>query len=295
MLHHHASPILGDSVDSSARFYVRAHAGADIAELGGTLRGPKCEFARTLPAEYSLRQATVESNRLNLAEVLVTDPCYWTPSLPYLYELQLTVTKRSGETFLHTEEIGLRRWSANGRNLILERRRIVLRGLHISNVSVEQLQEARAADSALLVAHPGDHLCAEASRLGVMLLAVLTDVGDALADELARFSWFPAVMMVLVSGAQVKSLVRSPSNLIAQIVAGDMLSDTVANSSVDAIAVEIAAGESPPTMVASVRKPVIAIRTGTAYAEMLAARAVCDRLQAELSPEFDLAGYFVTP
>jgi hypothetical protein len=32
-----------------------------------------------------------------------------------------------------------------------------------------------------------------------------------------------------------------------------------------------------------------------AYADFDEARAACDRLQAELAPEFDLAGYFVAP
>jgi hypothetical protein len=60
----------------------------------------------------------------------------------------------------------------------------------------------------------------------------------------------------------------------------------------DVVAVELAAEERPPSWMASLGKPVIAIRRGGAYANLHEARAACDRLQAELAPEFDLAGYF---
>jgi hypothetical protein len=60
----------------------------------------------------------------------------------------------------------------------------------------------------------------------------------------------------------------------------------------DAYAIELQSGERPPTWAATCDKPVIVIRNDL-EAEIRTARMSCDKLQAELAPEFDLAGYFV--
>ena len=62
---------------------------------------------------------------------------------------------------------------------------------------------------------------------------------------------------------------------------------------VGAIVAKLDDGERPPRWMATCGRPVVAIRRGAAYAGFEEARIACDRLQAELAPEFDLAGYFV--
>ena len=56
---------------------------------------------------------------------------------------------------------------------------------------------------------------------------------------------------------------------------------------------ELQPGERPHAALAHCTLPVIAIRRGESYADFTTARAACDRLQAQLSPEFNLAGYFI--
>ena len=64
-------------------------------------------------------------------------------------------------------------------------------------------------------------------------------------------------------------------------------------SGVAVIVAMLADGERPPAWMAACGRPIVAIRRGAAYADFEKARADCDRLQAALAPEFDLAGYFV--
>ena len=51
--------------------------------LRGVLRGPFCETARTLPAEFPFH-AMLPAKR-PAAEAVVPDPCFWSPELPHFY------------------------------------------------------------------------------------------------------------------------------------------------------------------------------------------------------------------
>jgi hypothetical protein len=81
---------VGDVSDMEARVYARFQPAMDerLGKQGpivlrGTLRGPYCERARTLPAEYLFRD--LEPAQSGLAEAVVTDPCLWSEDLPHVY------------------------------------------------------------------------------------------------------------------------------------------------------------------------------------------------------------------
>ena len=61
--------------------------------LRGTLRGPYCERAHTLPAEIAFRD--LGPKEMGMAQAIVPDPCVWSPELPHLY--QVDVEARQGE------------------------------------------------------------------------------------------------------------------------------------------------------------------------------------------------------
>jgi hypothetical protein len=63
--------------------------------LHGTLRGPFCETARTLPALIMFRATATDPLT---AEAIVPDPCVWSSELPHLY--QADVEARQGERVL---------------------------------------------------------------------------------------------------------------------------------------------------------------------------------------------------
>jgi hypothetical protein len=112
---------VGDVNNVEGRVYARytgpaaggqEHAGHQPIRLRGTLRGPYCERAHTLPAEFTFRD--LGPKKTGLAEVIVPDPCTWSHDLPHLYQADVEVYR--GETVLaeYHGRIGLR--EATGEN-----------------------------------------------------------------------------------------------------------------------------------------------------------------------------------
>jgi hypothetical protein len=91
----------------------------DRIEISGTLRGPFCDAARTLPAEYSFRpvtehgldasQAVAPHANQVVAEVIVTDPCLWSPDLPHVYHVDVEVRQVGRVLATFHGQVGLRR------------------------------------------------------------------------------------------------------------------------------------------------------------------------------------------
>jgi beta-galactosidase/beta-glucuronidase len=97
---------VGDVNDVEAR--VCAHfTGEGIVRLSGTLRGPYCETARTLPAEIAFRPA--EGSGVATAEVCVPDPCVWTEEVPHMYQVDLEARQGNKLVAEYHGRIGLRR------------------------------------------------------------------------------------------------------------------------------------------------------------------------------------------
>jgi Glycosyl hydrolases family 2 len=76
--------------------------------LRGTLRGPYCERAHTLPADFPFRQLSGEQP---VAEAVVTDPCLWSEELPHLYRAEVEAVRGDATVAEYHGEIGLRRTS----------------------------------------------------------------------------------------------------------------------------------------------------------------------------------------
>ena len=99
--------VVGDVTDVEARVIARYRGTTDGVTLRGTLRGPFCEKARTLPAEFTFQYFGNRGG--NQIETVVSDPCMWTPEMPHLYEADLEA-RRDGELVAEYHgSIGLRR------------------------------------------------------------------------------------------------------------------------------------------------------------------------------------------
>lgn len=277
------SLIVGERSEQHARILLTARENSSIAEITGTLRGPYCEFAKTLTADFALKPSNAGS-----VEVLVIEPCYWTPQLPFWYDLRLKLRMQDGSEREELLPAGIKRFYCEGRNFRLESKRIVLRGLRLHSPTKNDLQQARECETALVVENPTAEVCHAASRLGVPLVVDLRNSTGPFDETISMLEWYPAVMLVLVSVEQspASSLRR---NFVAVCVNAK---EQQPNVECAAFAVELTSGERPPSWLATCGKPVIAIRKD-ATSEISTARAGCDSLQAELTPEFDLAGYFV--
>ncbi len=225
----------GEATDAEARVYARLPADGpfDGCQLTGTLTGPECRFAKTLPATFSFRD--LGAGHGLLAEAIVTEPCFWTPDLPFLYrctvELRMTgaggaadapvYTSSSAVMTPHTEDgnlsvassrrsvrstlverlFGIRRFGAIGRSLYLDGKRWVARGVCRARADVSELTAAREASAALRVPAPNDAFCLEASRLGVPLFVDLDADAASLLPEIRRLAQWPSVFAIILDSS----------------------------------------------------------------------------------------------
>jgi hypothetical protein len=93
--------------DVEARVLARYLGPSDNTSLRGTLRGPFCETARTLPAEFPFRS---RSNKdATEAEAIVPDPCMWSAEMPHLYRVDVEAVQADRVVADYHGTIGLRR------------------------------------------------------------------------------------------------------------------------------------------------------------------------------------------
>jgi hypothetical protein len=74
--------------------------------LCGTLRGPYCKLARTLPAAFAFRDL---GTKPGLAIVTIPDPCVWSRELPHLYHVDVEARQDDRVIAAYHGQIGLRR------------------------------------------------------------------------------------------------------------------------------------------------------------------------------------------
>lgn len=280
--------------ESQATLGLADLSGGAYRSFSGTVTGPKCRYSRTLPATFQVPSCICEADASQMTQAMLPDPCYWTPKLPFLYDCSLDIKHSNGNTEAASHTLGLKRWEIDGDSFFLERKRFVLRGIAVRHESEVDLEEAHEAELAVMVPSPSEVFLQEASERGVMVIADTRDCDDELTRLLLGFSWQPAVAIVVpqpnacyVPHSQILGAILSAS----QNAASNLRDSDWAKAAI----VELETGQKPPDEIQQLNKPVIAIRRGVEYADLTAARAACDRLQAELAPEFDLAGYFVAP
>lgn len=85
-------------------------------QFQGTLYGPVSPTGRTLPARHAFR--CIEREGTWLAEALIPDPCFWSPSQPLAYEYQIEIQDGGAAQGLWAGQLGLRRVGLLGPNLV---------------------------------------------------------------------------------------------------------------------------------------------------------------------------------
>ena len=166
---------LGPASESAATLYVEVPLSGDQPlgpawRLTGVLRGPRSRYARTLPAVYPLHDLGREPTWL--AEARVTEPCYWSPESPMLYDL--AVELRNGDAVVARVEqtTGLVRRAWRDDAFWLDGRRRTLRAWRPAADAGGSPAQLREHDLALwwdAPASPSDELLADASEHGVLV------------------------------------------------------------------------------------------------------------------------------
>ena len=129
-------PLLGRADDMRAEVWLRCTPPSPgTAAIGpalvvsGTLVGPECSTAATLPTTVSLVDQGAVEGQPPLARGICTEPGFWTPELPNLYRAEVTLRRGDDVVASGRRMIGLRRLGVKGRSLSLDGRRYVPRGV----------------------------------------------------------------------------------------------------------------------------------------------------------------------
>jgi beta-galactosidase/beta-glucuronidase len=94
-------------VEATIRVSYRG-AASESAAIRGTLRGPYCERAHTLPADYPFHASAGESAT---AKAVITDPCLWSEELPHVYHANVEAVHGEEVVAEYHGVVGLRRTS----------------------------------------------------------------------------------------------------------------------------------------------------------------------------------------
>jgi hypothetical protein len=294
--------VWGETTAAHAHLYFRATSETkNIANLTGTLYGPESLYAKTLPARFSLR--TLKPGSDLLAELVVPDPCFWTPDSPLTYQLDMQWQDATDKTNDVSRLVGIRHWGIDRTVLRLLGRRTVLRGLNVGSgsLSQEQISQAHETQLTLIVHQPDEACCETASRIGAGLIADLRGVGEwpVISSHLARIRRWPSILMVIVDPAQVAAEnqfatgvpilqpLKSTDGEIASWANGGLIELNESNPLPAQYTNRL------PVRFTKIEKPLLVIRRNQQTLELTTVRQACDRLQSDLAPQLDLAGYFV--
>jgi hypothetical protein len=253
------------------------------------VRGPHCLYSTTLPA--TLRLTDAGPGKTLLAKALVPDPCYWSPELPFLYDVHVEL-KQGGDVIATADRLlGLRDFGPRGRFFYNQGKRRVIRATNSVHPDYDMLAW-HDTPLDLFLSNPSDAVCEEASRTGVMILASPGSVNDGhdVRQQVRRLARHAAVAIVGLSADELPllpELRQLAPNLVyaSDDCQGDLAADCIASTVFDS--------EGFARQFATRDVPVIALTRVDIQGPPDALRAACDGLQAQLAPRGDFAGYAV--
>jgi len=327
--------VLGRADDMRAEVWLRCAVergattgAAPVLVASGTLTGPECSTAATLPTTVVLVDQGWVEGQPALARGVCTEPGFWTPELPNLYRAEVTLRRGDEVVAAGRRMVGLRRLGVKERSFWLDGRRYVPRGVphrpdpaglaalrELSAVAVIDDVPWEGDVSSIDVLAKLDDTLTSADRDGVAVVLRLAassgarvDPGE-IAERIAAWGAHPSVFLVIlprsippadVGGSRVSQrrgtllVGREVDGLEPPPVSADGLDAWVVMLPPDGVPHE--AWQHPPKL------PLVAAITAPAPSHPAAARAECDRLQARLAAwgsheagrAWDWAGYLVT-
>ena len=288
----------GELTPARATVYARLEGleNTDGLSLNGFVRGPRCFYSTTLLSTYPLSDAGPGPSLL--AKALVTDPCYWSPETPNIYDV--TVELRRGQDVIASEvrQIGFRSISIDGKNLTLDGKIWIPRGVPFDLVNEESLEHFRDTGTMVILESLNSALLQEASSQGVWAaVRVRPEEGEfsgmSFSAIVRRLSQFPAVAFAIAEPKSPDSIPppTTPTNIrIGQYISPDrrvqstkwgefvVATDWLIKSQ------QVATHKTMPLIAAAERN----IKFPFSYF-----RRACDTLQQEWAAERQFAGYVV--
>jgi hypothetical protein len=265
--------------------------------LAGTIRGPRCLYAQTLPA--AARLVDQGPGPTLLAQAVLPDPTCWTPDLPAIYDVSVNLLRGSEVVATTRRELGLRRLGVRGRDLMLDGKRWVLRGVATTSTTARLPREWHEAPAAIvtaacITAGSSDELLAEASQWGALAVIDIDAPAEAAASYLRDLARWPAAAIAIVTRPLATDFTKSqhcPNLLLAARIGPGATADVPPWADLAVASADSA--DDFACLIQPLKLPVLAERRLVVPLPLDQARAACDVLQRDLAPIGQLAGYIV--
>lgn len=262
-------------------------------QLDGQLSGPYCRLSHTLPVATPLSKTAGPAGWS--ARVDLIDPCFWSPQMPAYYRLRLRCKQAGQGTEGVERPVGIRHLAARRQSLYLEGRRWVVRGAWAGMTDWCDFAAWRQQRLCRISRGWEPGLWQQASEVGLGVIADLrwSDAGD-LAGLLRRLWTWPAVFAVVVpadhpAGGHIRHW--APNLIVAAASPpSPVLPPRPAWADLQLVHARLLGGLAPAQ---APRHPLWAVGPRTAELDATDVRRDCERLQARLAPQWDLAGYLV--
>jgi len=297
--------ILGRADEMRAVVYVRLLDG-DVPQEG-SLRGPRCRQAATLPTTARLRRLPPlpGATERPTCEAVLVEPGFWSPELPNRYQLELSLADAAGNVASTSRLVGICRLGNRDGAFRLDGRRYVPRFVRVDETSrldataaAAVVATAREAAAAVWGGVPSAAVCEAADAEGVMLGAELPTGLDqqAAADVVAELAVHPSVGFVVLDATHLSSVaawrgVRGTMQVGLRVDGSLPAAHTGAEAAglegLDFLAVSVPAAGSlheswrqPPPLPVVVCSPLPPVAADVTIVER---RRECDRLQADIA------------
>ena len=299
----------GELTPARGTVYARLEglASTDGLSLSGTVRGPRCFYSSTLPATFRLQDAG--PGPALLAKALIPDPSYWSPDTPHIYDV--TVELRKGGDLIDSEvrQIGFKPLGISGRHFTWEGKPWVLRGASNQTVNADDLSDWQDRSTSILFTEPPtDDQLEAASTRGVLcwLLMPILESTRTMKNAMWSLTAFPSVAgyLILTEGPDdevSRSLLECAPNVLKGISFGNPTKVPPSQRNRIFHQVKLESGTSLHQGLVIDDYPLIIFREelvghrnkSNPFFSIERARAAADRLQADLAPYGQFAGYIV--
>ncbi len=277
----------GEASPAEARIYLKLRFSGDLADLKltGTILGPTSRYARTLQATTRFERPISDAE--SLVEVILPDPCFWSPAAPYRYTAKLQLERAGERVWGDERSFGIRRLGARNERIYFDAQNWVLRGAVAREPRSLDWDAWREHDLAAIVEDPSEAFCTEADERGLLVIARSGATGTALQSQLLAWQRHPSVgIIVLDATSELSAAERAvvPNTILA--ARHDRPDTPIPDWA------EIVWQLEPAGSTATPERRLARIIERPAYAEGPgAARSICDAAQRDWAGRGHLAGF----
>lgn len=264
------------------------------ATLSGTIRGPRSAFAQSLPS--TARFVDLGPGETLLSRAIVTDPSFWSSDNPALYDVTIELHREGKLLASEKRTLAFRPLGTRGQWLTREEQPWVIRGVSAGSSTSGNLDDWRTARAVYLAHDFTDEALRRAAELGVYAIVPLRGDQGTVAEQLQALARQPAAIIAAIECDTLDHRLAqvAPNLLLAQYFRASDSRDRIQPADWAQLAlVEVGDVASLAEKTRGISVPVVFFRPLVRQEAVESARAACDRLQRDLAPFGQYAGYIV--